>query len=68
VVSDFVIAHGQLLSDLQFEMYDRLAIQRPENDSLLVVARIHANPHLLAFARRITSKLNFYVVATSIGG
>jgi hypothetical protein len=68
MISDVVVAHGQLLPDFQVLVHYWLTVKRPENDSLLVVARIHANPHPLAFARRIISKLDFDMITTSIGG
>ncbi|SRR6266436_579354 len=68
VVSDFVVADSQLLSNLEAYMEDWLAVQPTEDDPVLVIAGLNLNPHPFTLAGRIVREFDFYMIARLIKG
>lgn len=66
VISDFVIAHRELLTESHVRVRDRLIVKRPENKPLFVVAVFDQHPHPFACAKLLVCDFNFDVIALSV--
>jgi hypothetical protein len=66
VISYIVIANGKLLSEVHVRIRNRLRIELPKDETLLIIAAVNRQPHPLALARLFVNDLDLDVVAVLV--
>jgi hypothetical protein len=64
--ADEIVTHCELLAQMDFGAYDRLAIQSPEGDSRFVIGVVDQHPHPFGFLLFVVYEFSFDVISFRI--
>lgn len=68
MVSNLVVADGQLLSNFERGVYDWLTVKSTEDEPVFVIAVINLDPHPFILAAILIGEFDFYVVTRLVCG
>jgi hypothetical protein len=64
--ADEVVAHRDLLAEMEARAHDRLAVQTTEHDSRFIVRVVDDHPHPFGFTLFVVSEFGFDIVACRV--